>query len=277
MINKQGQKERAETGIKNLCRRLLFSGILKGEMRMERKTALITGASRGIGQAAAAAFAKEGYDLVLNCIHSREKLWNFSKELEESFQIRTLCCCGDVGSYAFVRHMFERAAEFCAGIDLLINNAGISYLGLIGDMSYEDWERVLHTNLTSVFACCKCAVPYMLSRKRGKIINISSDWGVCGASCETAYSASKGGVNAFTRALAKELAPSNIQVNAIACGAIDTEMNHFLEKEELKRLVDEIPAGRLGLPGEVADLVYYLAQKNSYLTGQVIGLDGGWI
>ena len=277
MINKQGQKERAETGIKNLCRRLLFSGILKGEIRMERKTALITGASRGIGQAAAAAFAKEGYDLVLNCIHSREKLWNFSKELEESFEIRTHFWCGDVGSYAFVRHMFERAAEFCAGIDLLINNAGISYMGLIGDMSYEDWERVLHTNLTSVFACCKCAVPYMLSRKRGKIINISSDWGVCGASCETAYSASKGGVNAFTRALAKELAPSNIQVNAVACGVIDTDMNAGFDRFERKSLEEEIPAGYFAKPDEVAEFLCQLSVAPAYLTGQVIRFDGGWV
>ncbi len=116
-----------------------------------------------------------------------------------------------------------------------------------------------------------------MKKKQGKIINISSVWGISGASCEVAYSATKGGINAFTKALAKELAPSNIQVNAVACGAIDTEMNQFLEEDELIDLIDGIPSGRLGKAEEVADLVYHLGYKNSYLTGQVIGLDGGWL
>ena len=243
---------------------------------MRRKTALITGASRGIGRACAMAFAKEGYDLVLNCIHSKEKLFRFSKELEETFGIRTLCCFGDVGSYSFVCEMFEEIAGFCGGLELLVNNAGISYVGLLGDMSYEDWERVLHTNLTSVFACCKCAIPYMIAKKRGKIINISSEWGVYGASCEAAYSASKGGVNAFTKALAKELAPSNIQVNAVAYGVIDTEMNAGLDAAERDSLKEEIPAGYFATPEEAARFVCQLAKAPAYLTGQVIRFDGGW-
>ena len=135
----------------------------------------------------------------------------------------------------------------------------------------------MNTNLTSVFNCCKLAIPDMVAKQAGKIINISSVWGVAGASCEVAYSATKGAVNAFTKALAKELAPSNIQVNAIACGAIDTEMNQWLEEDDLISLIDEIPSGRLGKAEEVADLVYHLGYKNAYLTGQVIGLDGGWI
>ena len=160
---------------------------------------------------------------------------------------------------------------------MLVNNAGVSYIGLFQDMKPEDWDRIVRTNLTSVFNCCRLAIPMMLTKKRGKIINISSVWGVCGASCEAAYSATKGGVNALTKALAKELAPSNIQVNAIACGAIDTEMNHFLHREDLIALLDEIPAGRLGQAAEVADLAYHLGYKESYLTGQIIGLDGGWM
>jgi 3-oxoacyl-[acyl-carrier protein] reductase len=144
-------------------------------------------------------------------------------------------------------------------------------------MSIKDWNSIISTNLTSVFNCCSLAIPDMVRQKSGKIINISSVWGNVGASCEVAYSASKGGMNAFTKALAKELAPSNIQVNAIACGAIDTEMNRILTAEELLQLTDEIPAGRLGRAEEVADLVYQLAQNNNYLTGQIIGLDGGWI
>lgn len=162
-------------------------------------------------------------------------------------------------------------------LDVLVNNAGISYLGLLQDMSSEEWDRIIRTNLTSVFNCCKLAIPMMLSDGHGKIVNISSVWGNVGASCEVAYSATKGGINAFTKSLAKELAPSNIQVNAIACGAIDTEMNQWLEEDELIQLVEEIPTGRLGRAEEVADLAYHLGYKGSYLTGQIIGLDGGWI
>ena len=194
---------------------------------MKRKSVLITGASRGIGRAAAAAFAKGGYDLVLNCIHSGKELNSFAGKLREEFGIQTLCCCGDVSSYAFVCRMFEEIADFCKGVDVLVNNAGISYIGLLEEMPYEEWERVLHTNLTSVFSCCKCAIPYMVAQKAGRIINVSSDWGVYGASCEAAYSAAKGGMNALTKALAKELAPSNVQVNAVACGVIDTDTRFY--------------------------------------------------
>ena len=144
-------------------------------------------------------------------------------------------------------------------------------------MPFEEWERLISVNLSSVFYCCKLAIPGMVRKKQGTIINISSVWGVCGASCEAAYSASKGGVNALTMALAKELAPSGIQVNAIACGAIDTDMNRFLEPEERNALLEEIPAGRMGTPEEAAQLVLQLAQSPSYLTGQIIRLDGGWI
>ena len=144
-------------------------------------------------------------------------------------------------------------------------------------MSDGDWDRIIRTNLTSVFNCCRQAIPDMIGAKAGKIINISSVWGVAGASCEVAYSATKGGVNTFTKALAKELGPSNIQVNAVACGAIDTEMNQWMEEDELISLIEEIPSGRLGKAEEVADLVYHLAYKSNYLTGQIISLDGGWI
>ena len=173
--------------------------------------------------------------------------------------------------------MCEGIKKECGCTAVRVNNAGISYIGLLQDMKPEDWDRIVRTNLTSVFNCCKLALPDMISAKRGKIINISSVWGVAGASCEVAYPATKGGINAFTRALAKEVGPSNIQVNAIACGAIDTEMNKWMSEDDLISLVDEIPAGRLGKAEEVADLAYHLAYKSNYLTGQVIGLDGGWI
>ena len=244
---------------------------------MKRKTALITGASRGIGKATALIFAQNGYDLILNCAQSVEELKQFASRLEADFHIQTLCCCGDVGNYAFVCGMFEEIRTFCGGIDVLINNAGISYIGLLSDMSYEDWNRIIHTNLSSVFACCKCAIPHMISQKSGKIINVSSDWGVYGASCEVAYSASKGGINAFTKALAKELAPSNVQVNAIACGVIDTHMNACFDDSERRQLQEEIPAGYFAPPEEAAKMILQLASSPSYLTGQIICFDGGWI
>ena len=144
-------------------------------------------------------------------------------------------------------------------------------------MRIEEWNSLIQSDLTSVFCCCKLALPSMIRRRRGKIINISSVWGICGASCEVAYSAAKGGVNALTKALAKELAPSNIQVNAIACGAIDTEMNAWMDEDEKNALLEEITAGRMGQPEEAADLIMQLCSSSSYLTGQVIALDGGWI
>ena len=198
------------------------------------------------------------------------------KEIE-NYQVPCLAYMGDMGDMDCCKELFAKIKKQFGGIDVLVNNAGVSYIGLLQDMSSEDWDKILHMNLTSVFNCCKLAIPYMVHQKQGKIINISSVWGVAGASCEAAYSATKGGINALTRALAKELGPSNIQVNAIACGAIDTEMNQWMEEDELIALVDEIPAGRLGKAEEVADLAYHLGYKESYLTGQIIGLDGGWI
>lgn len=244
---------------------------------MKRKNALITGASRGIGHAAAMAFAQTGYDLILNCSQSIDALKEYATKLEQDYHIQVLCCCGDIADYNFVTRMFTEIENFCGGIDVLVNNAGISYIGLITDMSFDEWNRIIQTNLTSVFACCKCAIPHMISQKSGKIINISSDWGVYGASCEVAYSASKGGVNAFTKALAKELAPSNVQVNAIACGVIDTHMNSCFDELERQQLQDEIPAGYFASPKEVAEMILQLATSPSYLTGQIICFDGGWI
>ena len=243
---------------------------------MARKTVLVTGASRGIGKAIAVKFAKKGYNVVISCVRREEQLLQTKKEIE-SFQVSCLSYLGDMGVAENCAELFKKIRKQFGGLDVLVNNAGISYIGLLQDMKPEDWELILRTNLTSVFNCCKLAIPMMLEKKQGKIINISSVWGVCGASCEAAYSATKGGVNALTKALAKELAPSNIQVNAVACGAIDTEMNHFLDDEELIGLIEEIPAGRLGRAEEVADLAYHLGYKENYLTGQVIGLDGGWV
>ena len=241
------------------------------------KIALITGASRGIGAALARVFAQNGYHLALCCHKSDAQLDALANELSEQYHIEICTFTGDVGDYAFVEQMVNKTLEKFSKIDVLVNNAGISYIGLLTDMQIEDWNHIVATNLTSVFSTCRCCVPSMVSQKSGKIISISSVWGNVGASCETAYSASKGGINSFTKALAKELAPSNIQVNAVACGAIDTEMNAFLSEADRIALTEEIPSGRFGRPEEVAELVLDLAQKHSYLTGQIIRLDGGWI
>ena len=243
---------------------------------INKKTVLVTGSSRGIGKAIAIRYAKEGYNVVINGSSRREALLQTKSDIEE-YKVACMAYLGDMGSYEKAKEMFLMIKEQFGHIDVLVNNAGISYIGLLTDMSFEDWNRIITSNLTSVYNCCSLAIPDMVREKSGNIINISSVWGNVGASCEVAYSASKGGMNAFTKALAKELAPSNIQVNAIACGAIDTEMNHFLTEEELLQLSNEIPTGRLGRAEEVADLVYQLSQNNNYLTGQVIGLDGGWM
>ena len=165
-----------------------------------------------------------------------------------------LASVGDISSFEYVEQLFEQITERFGGVDVLINNAGISYIGLLTDMSIDDWNRIVSTNLTSVFSTSRLAIPHMVHEKKGKIINISSVWGI-----------------------AKELAPSNIQVNAIACGVIDTQMNACFSEEERAELADEIPAGRFGTPEETAHLAVQLATGNEYLTGQIITLDGGWL
>ena len=242
-----------------------------------KQTALITGASRGIGAALAETFARAGYQLTLCCQHSEGKLMELVQRLQEQYHTTVLVRIGDVGDYAFVKTMVDATLEAFGAIDVLINNAGISYIGLLTDMSIEDWNRIVATNLTSVFSICRCVVPSMVHNKRGRIINISSVWGNVGASCEVAYSACKGGINSFTRALGKELAPSQITVNAIACGVIDTDMNRCFSEEERAELIAEIPAERMGRPEEVAELALSIASGHAYLNGQIITLDGGWI
>lgn len=243
---------------------------------MKQKTVLVTGASRGIGAACAVAFAKHGYHVFLNCNKSVDELKKTAVLITEQGGSCEMVV-GNVGNADAVEEIFQKISTSRGGLDVLINNAGVSYVGLLTDMSNSDWEQILNSNLSSVFYCSRAAIPYMVSQKHGKIINISSMWGRIGASCEAAYSATKAGVNGLSMALAKELAPSNIQVNAIACGVIDTAMNAVFTDEDRQALADEIPAGRFGTPEEVADFVLDLAQGHSYLTGQVIGFDGGFI
>ena len=241
------------------------------------KVAFVSGASRGIGRAIATSLAKEGYHLGLVCRKNQKMLEDLAEDLRSVYHIEVLTFTGDVGDPSFVKALAEEMLAHFSQIDVLVNNAGISHIGLLTDMSVEEWDQILSVNLSSCFYTAKAFVPAMVQKQSGRIINISSMWGNVGASCEIAYSASKGGIHAFTKALAKELAPSRIAVNAIACGAIDTDMNAFLSEDERASLIEEIPAGRLGTPAEVGSLVQSLCSDSGYLTGQVIQLDGGWI
>lgn len=239
---------------------------------MVDKTVMITGASRGIGAATARRFAKAGYRLVLICKKNKEQLERLALRLHTEYKVFTQVFAGDVGEEAFAKRVFAE----CGDIDILINNAGVSHVGLLSDMTTEAWEAMIRTNLTGVFLFSRFAIPGMVKKKEGQIINVSSVWGNVGASCEAAYSAAKGGVNALTKALAKELAPSNIRVNAVAPGCINTDMNRHLSEEERNALCEEIPAGRFGTPEEAAELIFSVADAPAYLTGQIIGLTGGW-
>ena len=236
------------------------------------KTVLITGASRGIGAAMARTFASNGFHTVITCAHSENELLGLKAELEQTYQTPCTAMVCDMGDFSAVERLFSQIPA----PDILINNAGCSYFGLLSDMSPDDWQRVINTNLSSCFYTCKLAIPSMVQKKEGRILNISSVWGNAGASMEAAYSASKGGINALTKALAKELAPSNIQVNALAPGLIDTAMNSHLTKEDINALKAEIPADRIGTPEEIAALAWQVVSAPTYMTGQIISIDGGW-
>lgn len=244
---------------------------------MPQKYVLVTGSSRGIGKSIALKFASEGWHVFLNCRYRMDALQNVKEEIEASTPGSCELLPGDVSSPADVAHIFRKIHASCGCLDVLVNNAGISHIGLLMDMTDEDWDKVLSSNLSSVFYCCRAAIPPMLSHGSGRIINISSMWGVNGASCEAAYSASKAGVGGLTQALAKELARSKIPVNALACGVIDTEMNKQLDEAERAELAEDIPAGRFATPEEVAEMVWKLICAPEYLTGQIITFDGGYL
>ena len=239
-----------------------------------KKTIIVTGASRGIGAAIVKMLAKEDYNIVLNYNKSEE----IAKKMQEEFTRQgknVEIFKADVSKREEVKKLIEFTINKFKKIDVLINNAGISQTRLFTDITDEDWNNMLNVNLNSVFYMTQEIVPYMIHEKEGCIINISSIWGITGAACETHYSVAKAGVDAMTKSLAKELGPSNIRVNSIAPGIIDTDMNKYLSDEDLANIEDEIPLGKVGNPETVAKCVKWLIEDD-YTTGQIRGINGGW-
>lgn len=242
-----------------------------------KKTVLITGGSRGIGRAIAELFAEHDYNIIINYLHAEEAAQNLLSSLK-SKGCSAISVQADVASMEQVKAMIEQSLSCFGKIDVLINNAGIAQQKLFTDISEEDWDRMLNIHVKGMFNCCQCVLPAMISRKQGRIINISSIWGMTGASCEVHYSTAKAAMIGFTKALAKELGPSNIQVNCVAPGIIETEMNFLLNENERTCLQEETPLMRFGTPLEVASAVLYLASDSaSFLTGQVISPNGGLV
>ena len=241
------------------------------------KTVVITGASRGIGSECARLFARKGYNVVINYNISEEKAVALCEELT-SQGFSAAAVKADVADSAQAKALIDKAVELFGGIDVLINNAGIGEQRLITDVTDEIWARMIGVNLNGVFYCTRQALPHMINKKSGRIINISSIWGICGASCEVHYSAAKAGVIGFTKALAKEVGPSGITVNCVAPGVIETEMNKALSKADLNALCEETPIGRLGTAEDIANTVLFLAEDSGgFITGQVISPNGGFV
>ena len=238
------------------------------------KNILITGGSRGIGACLVRELAKRGNSVVLNYNKSEKEAKNIQKELEE-LGIEIEIFKADVSKHDEVKRLRQFFFSKYKNIDVLINNAGISQIKLFTEITDEDWEKMLSTNLNSVFYTTKEFVNNMIENKSGCIINISSIWGVVGGSCEVHYSTAKAGIIGMTKALAKEMGPSNIRVNSIAPGIIDTDMNNDLTSQDIEELKKEIPLKRVGTAEEIAKTVKMLIE-NEYITGQIISVNGGW-
>ena len=234
------------------------------------KKVFITGGSKGIGRATALHLASLGHRVAICGSKDLEALKRTADE--GGF----LPVFGDVADYEQAAKMFNEVLEHFGGLDVLINNAAVSHVGFFADMKPAEWQRVVDVNLGGVINCSHLAVNHMLGNNSGSIINISSIWGNTGAACEAVYSATKGGVSAFTRALAKELGVAGIKVNAIACGVVDTDMNSFLNPAEKAELINQIPLRRFAEPIEIAKVVEFL-MNSEYITGQIITVDGGMI
>ena len=238
------------------------------------KTVNVTGGSRGIGAAIVKELAKNNYNVVLNYNNSAETAKQIQNELKEN-GIDIEIFKADVSKRNEVKELIDFAIKRYNNIDVLINNAGIDQIKLFMDTTDEDWNNIIQTNLNSVFYCSQEVLKNMIHNKKGCIINISSIWGITGASCEVAYSVSKAAIDGMTKALAKEMGPSNIRVNSVAPGFVETDMNKDIKLEEIKEIEDEIPLGRISKPEEITKSIKWLIE-DEYVTGQIISVNGGW-
>lgn len=239
-------------------------------------TALITGASRGIGKAIALRLAADGCRVIVNYQQQADKAAQVCRQIQQNGG-QALALPADVSQPEAVAQLFAQTQSHFGGVDILINNAGIGHFGLLTDITPAEWRHIFAVNVDGAFNCIQAALPHMIHKKNGVIINIASIWGLVGASCETAYSASKGALIALSKALAKELGPSQIRVNCVAPGVIDTEMNSRLNPEEITALKEETALGCLGQPEDIAAAVSWLISPESkFITGQVISPNGGF-
>lgn len=240
------------------------------------KTVFITGAARGIGRATALLFAERGWNVAFGYVQSTKEAIQLENELKDK-GVSAKGIRFDVASYEECNAAVAEAENSFGKIDSLVNNAGISVNKLLTDMTDEEWRRIFAVNTDGVFNMCRAVIPHMLN-KNCSIVNVSSMWGITGASCEAAYSASKAAVIGLTKALAKELGLSAIRVNCIAPGVIMTDMNKNLSENDIRALEDETPLGRIGDPSEVAKAIYFLASDEaSFITGQTLSVDGGFV
>ncbi len=240
--------------------------------------ALITGGAGGIGRAISVYFARRGYDVALQYNSGKERAEALATEIRSQFQVQAVAVQADFQDELSVKDMYEKVSLAIGAPDILINNAGIAEQRLFTDVSAQEWQKMVNINLSAAFYLCQCAVPYMIKKQKGAIVNISSMWGISGASCEVAYSATKAGIIGMTKALARELGPSGIRVNCVAPGVIDTEMNAKHSEEVMTELAEETPLCRIGKPEEVAAAVYFLASEEaSFITGQTLCVDGGFL
>ena len=240
-------------------------------------TVLVTGASGDIGSSIAQRFASVGMNVIIHYMKSHEAANETARRCIE-LGSNAVTVCADLRSKEQIDRMLEKLHTHRLYPDVVVNNAAVSHYAMLSDITEEDWDTVMDINVKSVFLCTQAFMPYMIRQRYGRIINVSSIWGLSGASCEVLYSTTKGGVNAFTKALAKELAPSGVTVNAVAPGAVSTSMMAHLDEKELQQLEHNIPAGRLAQPDEISSLVYFLAiPESGYINGQIISPNGGWL